>query len=269
MVESGHRQWRNHLRPDPHRPPVGPRARHRRAGLQASRRPGAPGRSGRPCGRRRSREGQVGVPASHGPSAARGPRPSKACRGCGQSGATSEYRVQEAEAALSEARIRLTAAQQALTNLGLPVQTASLDAVPDDQLADYLRFLGLPKPLADSLDPATANGNLLPVIGPARRDCGVPRRGCRRGRGHGQGAVHRGRCLADVADARHAAGGREAVINWASRSASGPTGARTRRPARSPGSAPRRTTRREPSRCGRHSNNDDGRLKANTFGAGG
>jgi cobalt-zinc-cadmium efflux system membrane fusion protein len=84
----------------------------------------------------------------------------------GRSGATSEYRIQEAESALSEARIRLAAAQQALTNLGLPVQSAGLDAVADDQLADYVRFLGIPKPLADSLDPATANGNLLPVTAP-------------------------------------------------------------------------------------------------------
>lgn len=84
----------------------------------------------------------------------------------GRSGATSEYRVQEAESALSEARIRLTAAQQGLTNLGLPVQAVALDAVPDDRLADYLRFLGIPKAVADSLDPATANGNLLPVTAP-------------------------------------------------------------------------------------------------------
>jgi cobalt-zinc-cadmium efflux system membrane fusion protein len=84
----------------------------------------------------------------------------------GRSGATSEFRVQEAESALSEARIRLTAAQQALTNLGLPVQADSLYAVADDQLAEYVRFLGIPKPLANSLDATTSIGNLLPVTAP-------------------------------------------------------------------------------------------------------
>ena len=83
-----------------------------------------------------------------------------------RSGATSEQRIREAESALSEARIRLAAAQQALTNLGLPVQPAGLDAVPDDRLADHLRFLGIPRPLADSLDSGTATGNLLPVTAP-------------------------------------------------------------------------------------------------------
>jgi cobalt-zinc-cadmium efflux system membrane fusion protein len=83
-----------------------------------------------------------------------------------RSGAASDYQIQEADSSLSEARIRLAAAQQALTNLGLPLQAGSLDAVPDDRLADYLRFLGIPKPLADSFDAATVTGNLLPVGAP-------------------------------------------------------------------------------------------------------
>ena len=61
------------------------------------------------------------------------------------SGAIPERRLREGETALSEARIRLTAAQQALTNLGLPIQAESLKAVPEAQLADRLRFLGLPQ----------------------------------------------------------------------------------------------------------------------------
>ncbi len=81
------------------------------------------------------------------------------------SGAIPERKLREAEAALSEASIRLTAAQQALTNLGLPIQTESLKAVPEDQLADRLRFLGLPKTLSDSFD-ARTTGNLLPVRSP-------------------------------------------------------------------------------------------------------
>jgi cobalt-zinc-cadmium efflux system membrane fusion protein len=77
-----------------------------------------------------------------------------------------ERSLVEAETAFNEARIRFTSAQQALTNLGLPIQLQTLDAVPDDRLADHLRFLGLPKSWADSLDPRTTTGNLLPVVVP-------------------------------------------------------------------------------------------------------
>jgi cobalt-zinc-cadmium efflux system membrane fusion protein len=81
------------------------------------------------------------------------------------SGAISERRLREAEATLSAANIRLTATQQALTNLGLPVPSESLKDVPEEQLADRLRLLGLPPSLAASLD-ARTTGNLLPVRSP-------------------------------------------------------------------------------------------------------
>ena len=83
----------------------------------------------------------------------------------GASGAIPERRLREGESALSEARIRLTAAQQALTNLGLPIQFDSLEAVPEARLADRLRFLGLPKTITASFDSKTT-GNLLPVTAP-------------------------------------------------------------------------------------------------------
>ena len=47
----------------------------------------------------------------------------------------------------------------------MPIQLESLKAVPEDQLADRLRFLGLPKTLTDSFD-AKTTGNLLPVTAP-------------------------------------------------------------------------------------------------------
>jgi cobalt-zinc-cadmium efflux system membrane fusion protein len=81
------------------------------------------------------------------------------------SGAVPERALREAETQLSESGIRLTAAQQALTNLGLPISMEGLKAVPADQLADRLRFLGLPKRLADTFD-AKTTGNLLPVTAP-------------------------------------------------------------------------------------------------------
>ena len=74
--------------------------------------------------------------------------------------------VDEAFAAHTEARIAQATAQQALTNLGLPVDAAAFDRVANDDLPDRLRFLGVPKGVADGLDPKTTTGNLLPVVAP-------------------------------------------------------------------------------------------------------
>jgi membrane fusion protein, heavy metal efflux system len=80
-------------------------------------------------------------------------------------GAVPERSLRETETGLAESRIRLTTAQQALTNLGLPIQSESLATVPDELLVDRLRFLGLPKTLSGGLDAKTP-GNLLPVTAP-------------------------------------------------------------------------------------------------------
>ena len=71
--------------------------------------------------------------------------------------------VQEMEAALSEAQIRLTTAREAMTNLGLPVDAGSLQNEPQEKLADRLRFLGLPGSVTGSLDDKKTTGNLLAV----------------------------------------------------------------------------------------------------------
>ena len=82
------------------------------------------------------------------------------------SGAVSGRSITEAEAAVSEARIRLAAAGQALTNLGLPVRAEDFERVPDDQLAGRLHFLGLPEGVADTLDSKVTTANLLPLVAP-------------------------------------------------------------------------------------------------------
>jgi cobalt-zinc-cadmium efflux system membrane fusion protein len=82
------------------------------------------------------------------------------------SGGASRQEVDKAFAAYSEARITLATAQQSLTNLGLPVDAAAFEKVTNDDLADRLRFLGLPKAVADALEPKTTTGNLLPVVSP-------------------------------------------------------------------------------------------------------
>ncbi|VTR92383.1 Secretion protein HlyD OS=Rhodopirellula sp. SWK7 GN=RRSWK_02562 PE=4 SV=1: HlyD_2 [Gemmata massiliana] len=81
-------------------------------------------------------------------------------------GAVPGRAVIEAEAAVSEARIRLTTSQQALTNLGMPVTPEDLTQVPEDQLASKLHFLGLPKALTDTFDVKTTTGNLLSLVAP-------------------------------------------------------------------------------------------------------
>jgi cobalt-zinc-cadmium efflux system membrane fusion protein len=81
-------------------------------------------------------------------------------------GGGTERALLEAQAALGEAQIRLTAAQLALTNLGLPARPERLQAVADADLVGHVRFLGLPAALAQTLDPATTTANLLPVVAP-------------------------------------------------------------------------------------------------------
>ncbi len=75
-------------------------------------------------------------------------------------------RVQEAHAASVQARARLLSAQQALGNLGLPVNVEPLRGMPEEKLAEGLRFLGLPERKAQQLSAAETTANLLPVKAP-------------------------------------------------------------------------------------------------------
>jgi cobalt-zinc-cadmium efflux system membrane fusion protein len=74
--------------------------------------------------------------------------------------------LDKAFAAVSDARIKLATTQQGLINLGLPVDVRSFDAVPNEQLPERLRFLGLSKNLSETLDLNSTTGNLLPVVAP-------------------------------------------------------------------------------------------------------
>ena len=82
------------------------------------------------------------------------------------SGALPETTYRNLAAATSEAQIRLTTSLEAMTNLGLPVEVESLKGVPQNQLADRLRFLGLPEAVAQSLDTKKTTGNLLAITSP-------------------------------------------------------------------------------------------------------
>ncbi len=81
-------------------------------------------------------------------------------------GAVPEAKYRETETALSEARIRLLSAQQALINLGFPVATEELKGLSEDKLALHLQFLGLPDLVLTGLDAKRTTANLLPVKAP-------------------------------------------------------------------------------------------------------
>lgn len=71
--------------------------------------------------------------------------------------------LQEAQAAFREAQIRSYNARQALINFGLPVPELKPGEIPSE--AD-LQLLGLPKSIAESLDPGTTTANLSPIVSP-------------------------------------------------------------------------------------------------------
>lgn len=73
--------------------------------------------------------------------------------------------LREAEAALKEAEVRLLAAAQLLTNIGLPVRPADYRELVPVEAGKRLRFLGVEE-VATGLDPGEASTNLLPVRSP-------------------------------------------------------------------------------------------------------
>ena len=78
-------------------------------------------------------------------------------------GTVAGRRVQEAETAWRDAKVRVLAAQQTLVNLGLPVAIDALQGLSEDQLARRIRVLGLPRSIVERLDPANTTANLVPI----------------------------------------------------------------------------------------------------------
>lgn len=74
--------------------------------------------------------------------------------------------LQEAQAGFAQARARLLSAQQALGNLGLPLNVEQLRGLAEEKLAERLRLLGLPESVAEHLSPDETTANLLPVKAP-------------------------------------------------------------------------------------------------------
>ncbi|MFN0196607.1 MAG: efflux RND transporter periplasmic adaptor subunit [Planctomycetaceae bacterium] len=81
-------------------------------------------------------------------------------------GAVPQRSLVEAESALQEAEISLVTAHQALSNLGFDVPQ-EIESEDPKQVADNLRFLGIPSSLAASLPSGTKTANLIPIRAPS------------------------------------------------------------------------------------------------------
>jgi cobalt-zinc-cadmium efflux system membrane fusion protein len=81
-------------------------------------------------------------------------------------GTVAERQVREAEAAMRQAQIHAQVCVQALVNLGLPLTSAELKGLDDDERARRIQFAGLPESIVESLDPRTTTANLVPLLAP-------------------------------------------------------------------------------------------------------
>ncbi len=83
-------------------------------------------------------------------------------RGLTNTGAIAQKSLIEAEGDLQEAEVSLLSARQSLTNLGFEIPSTLENGDPK-QIAENLRFLGIPQSLMASLPGTTSTANLIPV----------------------------------------------------------------------------------------------------------
>jgi cobalt-zinc-cadmium efflux system membrane fusion protein len=69
----------------------------------------------------------------------------------------------DTNAAVRSSEVALVKAEQTMLNLGLAVPTAELVGLQVSEIADRIRFLGIPADIVEALDPGTSTANLLPV----------------------------------------------------------------------------------------------------------
>jgi cobalt-zinc-cadmium efflux system membrane fusion protein len=81
-------------------------------------------------------------------------------------GAVAERQIDEAQAERQAARARMFSAEQALANLGLPLDMKELSQLDEDQMAARVRFLGLPEAVIRTLEPGKTTANLIPILSP-------------------------------------------------------------------------------------------------------
>ena len=74
--------------------------------------------------------------------------------------------VLEAEAELAKAEAEVLSAEQALANLDFPVDVDTLRDIPQREIVERLRFLGLPAQLVQQVKSQTSTANLIPIRSP-------------------------------------------------------------------------------------------------------
>lgn len=72
----------------------------------------------------------------------------------------------EAQAAYQEAKIRLLSAQQALANLGLAIKAEDLTELEPEEIARKIQFLGLPADFISTFGSRVTTSNLFPIWSP-------------------------------------------------------------------------------------------------------
>jgi cobalt-zinc-cadmium efflux system membrane fusion protein len=80
--------------------------------------------------------------------------------------AVPENRILEIDALYRRAVVERFNAQQALINLGLPIQYEDLVGLSDAERARRVQFLALPERVTRGLDPRTTTANLVPIVAP-------------------------------------------------------------------------------------------------------
>lgn len=86
-------------------------------------------------------------------------------KGIAGDGAIPQRTLTEAEAALQEAEIGMISARQSLSNLGFEVPAETVMSTAEE-LADRLRFLGLPEQAVAQLPAGAKTANLIPIWAP-------------------------------------------------------------------------------------------------------
>lgn len=84
----------------------------------------------------------------------------------GSPGVVPGKELNAAGVAVEEARVRLALARQTLLNLGL-TPPADADSMSATALAERMRFLGVPEPIARELAGQTLSANLIPLVAPS------------------------------------------------------------------------------------------------------
>ena len=80
--------------------------------------------------------------------------------------AVAARQLSEARSALRQALVTRFNAQQALVNLGFSIRHEDFAGLSDVERSKKIHFLGLPSPLADTLDRSSTSANLIAVVAP-------------------------------------------------------------------------------------------------------